>query len=80
MQPGNLQEVLLHETVVAWVRYREKAHRSAAPWAETVEEFGRRLKTIFQDINDTLDVEGLCRALPHRLQGVVDAEGDRLHH
>ena len=37
-----------------------------------------RLKGIVQEINDTLDVEGLCRAFPKRVQGVCDAEGDRI--
>ena len=39
-QPGNLQEVLLHETAVSWVRRREATTRPATPWKETVEEFG----------------------------------------
>jgi hypothetical protein len=29
------------------------------------------MKRIVQDINDTLDVEGLCRALPKRVQAVI---------
>jgi hypothetical protein len=77
-QPGNLSEVLLHETAVAWIRHREKTVRPARPWEETPAEFGSRLRTICQDINDTLDVEGLCRAFPKRLDALVDAEGDRI--
>ena len=61
--PGNLQEVLLHETAVSWIRYREARNRAMRPWEESVEDVGSRVKGIVQDINDTLDVEDLCRAL-----------------
>ena len=50
----------------------------AEPWEETVPDITARLKGIVQEINDTLDVDGLCRALPKRLQALVDAEGDRI--
>ena len=80
VQPGQLQEVLLHETAVAWIRYREKTTRMTKPWEETVEQFISRMKGIVQEINDTLDVEGLCRAFPKRLQKLVDAKGDRIQH
>ena len=52
----------------------------ARPWEETVEAYASRLKGIVQDINDKLDVDGLCRALPRRLQNIVDAEGGRINH
>ena len=68
------------ETAVAWIRYREKKTRLARPWEETVEQFTSRMKGIVQEINDTLDVEGLCRAFPKRLQKLVDAGGDRIGH
>ena len=77
-QPGNLQEVLLHETAVAWVRHREKTVRPVRPWEETPVQFATRLRGIFQDINDNLGVEGLCWSHPKRLQALVDAEGDRI--
>ena len=35
---------------------------------------------IVQDINDTLNVEGLCRAFPQRLQKLVDRDGHRISH
>ena len=50
------------------------------PWEETPEQFGSRLKGIVQEIKDTLNVEGLCRAFPQRLQKLVDRDGDRLGH
>ena len=79
-QPGNLQEVLLHETAVSWIRRREAMTRKAPAWKETVEEFAARIRDIVQDINCNLNVEGLCRSLPKRLQQLVDNKGDRITH
>ena len=78
VQPGNLQEVLLHETAVAWVRRREAVSQPLRPWKETPAEYAARLRSICQYINANFDVEGLCRKFPERLQLVVDAEGDRI--
>ena len=78
VQPGTLQELMLHETAVSWIRYRENKSRVQRPWEETVAEFTSRFKGIAQDINDNLDVDSLCRALPKRVQLLVDAEGDRI--
>ena len=78
IQPGSLQEVMLHETSVAWIRRREAVTLPRQPWNETVAEFGARLRGICQYINDNFDVEGLCRGLPKRVQAVIDAEGDRI--
>jgi len=80
VQPGNLQDFLLHETAVSWIRYREKKTRVLKPWEETLEAYSSRMKKVVQDINDRLDVEGLCRGLPKRLQELVDAEGGRIPH
>ena len=62
-QPGNLQEVLLHETAVSWIRYREEQTRPKEPWKESVDEYTSRMKGIAQDINKNLEVENLCKAL-----------------
>lgn len=77
-QPGSLQEVLLHETSVAWVRRREKKTRSTQPWKETPDELASRLRQIVDDVNKNYDVEGLCRALPKRIDELKDVQGDRL--
>ena len=79
-QPGNLQEVMLHETAVSWIRRREALNRMTKPWEETPEQFAARLKGIAQEINDTLNVEGLCRAFKQRVQKLVDRDGDRISH
>ena len=73
VQPGNL-----HETAVAWIKRWEETTRPREPWKETLEEFGARLRGVCQDINDSCDVEGLCRALPKRVQALVEAQGDRI--
>ena len=80
IQPGSLQEVLLHETVVAWVRSREKVTQPKYPWTETEAQYGSRLRGICQYINQNYDVDGLCRALLKRVQKVVDAGGGRINH
>ena len=80
VQPGNLQELLLHETAVGWIRHREPKTRLQRPWEETIAQFTSRFKGIAQDINDNLNVDDLCRALPRRVQELVDREGDRINH
>ena len=80
VQPGKMGDVLLHETAVSWIRYRERRCRIAKPWEETMEEVVTRMKGIVQKINDDLDVEGLCRQFPRRVQELIDAEGDRLRY
>ena len=79
-QPGNMQDVLLHETAVSWIRRRESSSRPQIPWQETPADLGVRLRRICQEINEKLDVEGLCKGWPKRVQEVVDAEGDRIKH
>ena len=77
-QPGNLQEVMLHETSVSWIRHRETVSQLRQPWTETVEQFCARMRGIVQHINANHDVENLCRELPHRIEDVIAAEGGRI--
>ena len=79
-QPGKLQELMLHETAVSWIRHRENNTRPACAWQETPAQLGTRLREICRDINENLDVEGLCRALPRRLDKLDLAKGDRIDH
>ena len=79
-QPGKMGDVLLHETAVSWIRYREGKTRPKEPWHESAADFAIKMKAICQDINDTLEVADLCRSFPKRLQELKDREGDRLHH
>ena len=39
IQPGNLQEAMLHETAVAWVRYRLAKTVLSRPWEATEQEY-----------------------------------------
>ncbi len=48
------------------------------PWLETVEEYGSRLKAVVAAVNQEHNLEGLCRELPVRAEGVKDAEGGRI--
>ena len=77
-QPGELQELMLHETAVAWCRYRFARCVPPRPWLETSADYGRRLKAVVADINRCLDVDQLCRELPSRVSLLLAAEGGRL--
>jgi hypothetical protein len=77
-QPGHLQEVLLHETAVSWLRVRLQLSLPRQPWTETREQHGDRLREACRYINANHDVEGLCRALPERLRQLIERKGDRL--
>ena len=77
-QPGELQELMLHETAVAWCRYRLARCVPPRAWQETSAEYARRLKAVVADINRSLDVEGLCKELPSRVAQLIEAEGGRL--
>ena len=80
VQPGALQELMLHETAVSWIRLRLAETKPSRPWDESRTAYGQRLKRVVQDINMSLDVEGLCRALPRRVQELRDRQGGRLSH
>ena len=77
-QAGDSQEVMLHETAVAWLRRRLALTVPARPWLETREAYGKRLKAQAAYLNARCDVEGLCRAFPGRLRELLDNAGDRL--
>lgn len=78
IQPGHMQEILLHETAVSWIRWRLAQTVPKECWKETPAQYESRLKQVVADINANLDVEGLCRMLPERLQKLVDSDGARL--
>ena len=72
--------MLLHETAVSRIRRREAQNRMTKPWEETPEQFATRLKGVVLEINNNLNVEGLCRAFKQRVQKLVDRGGDRISH
>ena len=77
-QPGSLQDVLLHETAVSWLRHRLSRSTAAKCWQESREEYARRLKRCCEEVNKECDVEGLCKGLPKRMKLLQDTDGDRL--
>lgn len=79
-QPGDLKELMLHETAVAWLTQRLTATTPARAWEEPPEQFGGRLKDAAAYVNDHYGVEALCRALPARVRKLREREGGRLSH
>lgn len=80
VQPGTLQELMLHETSMAWVRDRLMKTVPRDPCSESVQAYGTRLKEVAAYINTRYDVDGLCRKLPIRVSKLLDAKGDRISH
>ena len=77
-QPGALQDVLLHETAVSWVRNSLKTSLPQKPWEESREAFGARLRDAAREANTKYDVDGLCREFPSRIADLKARSGDRL--
>ena len=79
-QPPDIPDVLLHETVVSWVRAYFKKY--PFKWVPKVEMnytlFRKRMKDCEAYINTNYDVEGLCRSSPKRIESLIAANGDRL--
>ena len=70
---------MLHETIVAWVRNREKLTLPKQPWTETREQFAVRLREICHYTNEHYDVESVCKSFPRRLEMLVEKKGDRIN-
>jgi hypothetical protein len=77
-QPGQLQDLMLHETAVSWMRVKLAQSLPKKPWWETLDSYRARLKTCAAQINAHHDVESLCKELPQRLRDLDELEGDRL--
>ena len=78
VQPGHMQEVMLHETAVAWIRCRLTKTTPSKSWLESRDAYEARLKRVVASINVELDVKGLCFKLPDRLGRLIAAGGGRL--
>ncbi len=70
--------MMLHETAVSWIRVRLAETMPAREWEETRDAFGGRLRRCISDINDQLDVVGLCRGFNKRVELLRLKEGGRL--
>ena len=77
-QPGQLQEMMLHETAVSWMRVRLAETVPVREWQETREQYADRLRRCVADINDRLDVDGLCRGFNKRVATLRKKKGGRL--
>ena len=77
-QPGSCQDLMLHETAVAWLRTRLATSTPTKCWEETREQYGLRLKRCCEEVNKDCDVEGLCKQFPKRVKLLKEKEGDRL--
>ena len=77
-QPGQLHEVMLHETAVSWMRDRLAKTLPKRCWEETLEAYRARLQACSAQINSACDVDGLCRELPSRVKDLDRRQGDRL--
>jgi hypothetical protein len=78
VQPGDCQELMLHETAVAWVRRKLEHTLPVEPWRETRDAFEARLKQASEEINEAYDVAGLCHEFPERVEALFEAEGGRI--
>ena len=78
IQPGQLQEVMLHETAVSWMRLRLARTVPSRSWEESVEAYRSRLKDCAAYINANYNIDSLCRELPDRVAELHKREGGRL--
>ena len=78
VQPGQLQDFLLHETTMAWMRDRLKKTQPRKPWEETVEQYHTRLKECAAHCNKKYSIDNLCKEVPQRLKELLDRDGDRI--
>ena len=75
--------MLLHETVVAWVRKYFRKHPYRNPHktkAQNYQAFLQCLRDAEAHINRTYDVAGLCASFPARIDDLIKARGDRLRY
>ena len=79
VQPGQLQEVMLHETAVSWMRTRLAETVPPEAWKETREEYGVRLKRRCEAINKDCNIEALCRGLLRRIRMLQEQAGGRIN-
>ena len=79
-QPADLADMLMHETVAAWVRRYCIAHpvMKTADLETNLRCLEKGLAECEAHINREYDVAGLCKSMPARLARLRAARGDRL--
>ena len=81
-QPADLADLLMHETVAAWVRKYFISHPllKSPDLEKNWRSFEKGMQECEAHINEHHDVSGLCQALPARLQKLEASHGDRLRY
>ena len=81
-QPPDVPDVLLHETVAAWIRKRLKVTPFSMARSLDAQEMRLRgfLEECVQHINANHKVADFCRDFPKRLCDLKDNHGERLKH
>ena len=81
-QPPDVPDVLLHETVVAWVRAFFKKHpfKSVSNVRDNQKLFAKLLKQCESHINANYEVAALCKSFPRRIVELIASRGDRLRY
>ena len=81
-QPPDIADVLLHETVAAWVRLYMKKYPFSRSGSLDAQETRLRglLVECAEHINENYKVDELCRSFPARLEELVAKGGERLKH
>ena len=81
-QPPDVPDVLLHETVVAWVRAFFKKHpfKTVSNVRDNQKVFAKLLKQCEAHINAHYEVTALCKSFPRRIAELIAAKGDRLRY
>ena len=51
VQPGHMQDILLHETAVSWIRLRVASTVPSRAWLDTQKQYASRLRTVVGNIN-----------------------------
>ena len=79
-QPADLADMLMHETVAAWVRRYFRVHpdTKTADLDRNCKSFLNGMKDCEKYINEHYEILQLCGSMPARLQMLIDAKGDRL--
>ena len=77
LQAGIIQDMMIREAAVSWIRTGLAQRLPARAW-ESVGDYASRLKEVVRRVNMHYDVDGLCRALPARIQLLIDAQGGKL--
>ena len=77
-QPGHVQEFMLHETTVSWMRHRLAETVPKEAWEETTAQYAERLRFCCDAIKRDLNVEGVCREFLPRMQTLRDRQGGSL--